>query len=572
MKTFTRIPAIAVTLDGFALLAIAVVAAEQLYTCGMHPQVIKTEPGNCPICGMALTPVRANAGGAGSPVLHVDTATVQRMNLKTGVVTRGPVTREIRAVGAVDYNERGLRDVTTKYDGWIERLHVDATWTTVKTGDPLFDIYSPDLYNAQLNYLVALRTEDGNEGPLGRAALARLRLFDIPDSFIQEITRTGEASRTFTYRAPVDGVVIEKMAIAGQMMRAGERIYRIADLTHVWVHAQIYEGDLAFVSEGQAATIRTTFGRAAVHDARIALLLPRVEELTRSATARLVLENPDGALRPGMFVDVRIPATLAESALLVPDNAVLRSGERNTVFIANPDGTFAAREVKIGARSKDGFYEVLDGLTEGDRIVTSGQFMLDSESQLREAIQKMVQAAESPSESSAVLQPAPERTEGGMNHRPTEEAMTSLTDLAFASADAAAVLANDDLAGYRRQLPALRAAVASFLATDANASGGLLAKFADGPAEPADLESAQSAFAPFSTAVADLARANHIHHRERLHLFQCPMAPEVGNGRWLQRNAELRNPFFGARMLTCGEELDAVVEPAPAPAPTGHNH
>jgi Cu(I)/Ag(I) efflux system membrane fusion protein len=143
-----------------------------------------------------------------------------------------------------------------------------------------------------------------------------------------------------------------------------------------------------------------------------------------------------------------------------------------------------------------------------------------------------------------------------------------LTTLAFAAADAAAPLAADDLSGYKRQLPALRAAIASYFQADEHAQHGPLAEFKNGPAEPADIESAQNDFAPFSTAVADVARANHIHHREGLHLFQCPMAPEIGTGRWLQRSSELKNPFFGSRMLTCGEELDA----APAPAPAPHRH
>jgi Cu(I)/Ag(I) efflux system membrane fusion protein len=566
MKTNFNLAARLASLVVAAILAVGAVAAEQLYTCGMHPQVIKSEPGNCPICGMALTPVRDNAGGSAAGAIHVDTATVQRMNLKTDTITRGPVTREIRAVGTIAYNERGLRDITTKYEGWVERLHVDATWTTVKAGDPLFDIYSPDLYNAQLNYLVATRTERSADGPLSRAAIARLRLFDIPEEFVAEITRTGEAQRTFTYRAPSNGVIIDKMAVVGQMMRPGERIYRIADLSTVWANAQIYENDLAFIHEDQAAKIRTTFGPATEIEASVDLLLPRIEEQTRSATVRFVLQNPDGALRPGMFVDVRIPAQLAESAVLVPDIAVLRSGERNTVFIANEDGTFAAREVKIGARSKDGFYEVLDGLSEGDRIVTSGQFMLDSESQLREAIQKMVRASKDSGAPSGRALP----DEGGSETRPTSDpaAIAALTTLAFTAADAAAPLAADDLPRYKRQLPALREAIAAYFKADEHAAHGPLAAFKNGPADPADIESAQNDFAPFSTAVADIARANHIHHREGLHLFQCPMAPGIGTGRWLQRNGELKNPFFGSRMLTCGEELDAT----PAPAPTAHRH
>ena len=537
-----------------AVLVAAVFAAEQLYTCGMHPQIIKKEPGNCPICGMKLTPIRANAaatpaaaGSLSENTLQIDAVTIQRMNLKTDVATRGPVRREIRTVGTVAFDESGLRDITTKYEGWIEKLFVDATWSTVKAGEPLFEIYSPDLYNAQLNYLVARRSEGEGGGPLTRAALSRLQLFDVSAEFLAELARGGTAQRTYVYRAPVAGTVIEKMAVAGQMMKAGEKLYRLADLSRVWVLAQIYEQDLAFVRAGQTATVRVTYGLDRNFTGEVALLLPQVEEQTRTATARIVLPNTDGALRPGMFADVRFTAQLADSAVLVPEMAVLRSGERNTVFLARDGGSFEPREVKLGARSHDGHYEVLDGLAEGDRIVTSGQFMLDSESQLREAIQKMLKPAASA---------APK-----VSGQPTDVA--ALKSLAFAAADAAAPLAADDLAAYQKQLPELRQALAALLAVDAN---NPLAKFKDSLAGSADMKAARRSFEPFSTAVADLARENHLPHTAGLHVFECPMAPVLGKGRWLQRDAGTKNPFFGSKMLRCGEELDA---PAAAPAKSG---
>jgi multidrug efflux pump subunit AcrA (membrane-fusion protein) len=451
-------------------------AEKQLYTCGMHPQIIRDAPGNCPICGMKLQPVRANtaAPGAAAPSgerkikyykstmiagqvsdkpgkdtmgmdmvpvyegadsgsdnIQIDTATIQRMNLKTALVERGPVRLEFRTVGTVAYNEQGLRDITTKYEGWLEKLHVNATWAVVKAGDPLFEIYSPDLYNAQLNYLVAVRSEGSEGGPLTRAALARLQLFDLPADFIAEIARIGEAHRTYTFRAPADGVVIEKMAVAGQMMKAGEKIYRLADLATVWVLAQIYEKDLPFVQEGQPAEVRTSYGVQRTFEGKVQLLLPQVEDQTRTATARIVLPNPDHYLRPGMFTDVRFAAQLTESAVLVPDMAVLRSGERNTVFIAKAGGSFEPREVKLGSRSEGNFYEVLSGLAVGDRVVTSGQFMLDSESQLREAIQKMLKgdtiaaapAAAKPADARKVKYYKSPMTPGEISDKPGKDSM-----------------------------------------------------------------------------------------------------------------------------------------------------
>ncbi len=560
------------------LSATGLLAAEQLWTCGMHPQIIKKQPGPCPVCAMALTPVRANTGGGGerkikhykstmsaevspkpakdsmgmdmvpvyeggdssAPTIQIDAATVQRMNLKTELVTRGPVKREIRSVGSVAYDERTFRDITIKYEGWLEKLHVNATWTPVKTGDPLFEIYSPELYNAQLNYVVGKRGDSPQGGPLTRAALARLQLFDLAPEFIADLERGGEARRTYVYRAPADGIVVEKMAVAGQMMKPGERIYRLADLSSVWVHAQIYENDLAFVRAGQSATVRTTFGRARDLTGEVALILPQVSEQTRTATARIVLPNAEGDLRPGMFMDVRLAVQLSDSAVLVPETAVLRSGERNTVFIARDGGSFEPREIKLGARSQDGRYEVIEGLADGERVVTSGQFMLDSESQLREAIQKMLKTGDATPAGAMKLAAA---------EIPVPE---SLKTLAFAMADAAAPLAADDLAGYRKQLPVVRAALTAYLES---APQSPLAKFKDSLPEPVDFDAARRAFEPASTAVADVGREHHLHHTASLHVFECPMAPVAGKGRWLQRTGELKNPFLGSRMLTCGEEL-----------------
>jgi len=570
------------------LAATALLAAEQLYTCGMHPQIIKKEPGNCPICGMKLTPIRANTASAPGerkakfykstmmagevspkpgkdsmgmdmvPVydtedstasnIQIDAATIQRMNLRTALVEHGPVHREFRTVGTVNYNEQGLRDITTKYEGWLEKLFVNATWSVVKAGDPLFEIYSPDVYNAQLNYVLARRGDGEAGGSLSRAALARLQLFDVPDDVIAELNRTKEPHRTMVFRAPSDGVVIEKMGVAGQMMKPGERIYRLADLSSVWVQAEIYEKDLPFVQSGQPALVRTSYGAERTFDGKVDLLLPQVQEQTRTATARIVLNNADGFLRPGMFVDVRFSAQLASDAVLVPDMAVLRSGERNTVFVALDGGFFEPREVKLGARSDGNNYEVVSGLRSGERVVTSGQFMLDSESQLREAIQKMLKPANASGESTPAnppAMPAPKRTGAAA-------APDALKALAFATADAATPLAKDDLAGYQAQLPGLRSAFTAFLAADEHAAHGPFGAFKDGLANPGDLNAARHDFASFSTAVADAVRSAQLVNATGLRVFECPMA----RARWVQRDAGTKNPFYGEKMLTCGDEID----------------
>ncbi|MDP1581593.1 MAG: efflux RND transporter periplasmic adaptor subunit [Candidatus Didemnitutus sp.] len=594
-KFRSRVGGLLVALLAALTLALSVHAAEQLYTCGMHPQIIKNAPGDCPICGMKLTPIRANTVGKAAPgassgertikfykstmipgevkttpgkdsmgmdmvpvyededqsgasAIQIDPATIQRMNLKTGLVSRGPVRRLVRTVGTVEFNEAGHFDVTTKYEGWIEKLLVNTTWSAVKAGDPLFEIYSPDLYNAQLNYLVARRAET-EPGALSRAARARLALFDVSDDFVEALVRKGEPSRTYVYRAPTAGVVVEKMAVQGQMMQPGERIYRLADLSSVWVHAQIYERDLGAVVAGQAAEVRASYGAERVYGGTVAQLLPQVEAATRAATARLVIDNADGSLRPGMFVDVRFRAELAADAVLVPDSAVLRSGERNTVFVALDGGSFEPREVKLGARTDDYRYAVLEGLSAGERVVISGQFMLDSESQLREAIQKMLKTAAATSAPSA----AASSVGGTVASTELSPAAALIKPLALAAADVAAALAADDFDTYRTRMPALRAALDAFFKGDEHAAHGPLAAFKDGLPVAAELASARKTFEPFSTAVADLAAVQHLTHTEGLRVYECTMAPETGKARWLQRDAGTKNPFYGSEMLTCGD-------------------
>jgi multidrug efflux pump subunit AcrA (membrane-fusion protein)/rubrerythrin len=408
---------------------------EQLYTCGMHPQVIQNKPGNCPICGMKLTPVRKQAGtaaaapgerkvkfykstmnpGETSPVpakdtmgmdmvpvyegegaasdsqlISVEPMTMQDMNLHTGTVTRGPLRRVVRTVGVIEYNEAALADVTTKFRGWVEKLYVDTTGQQVHRGEPLFEIYSPELYSAQREYLLALeRTNVPGGAALISSARTKLRFFDITDEQIAELERSREVRKTLRVVAPQDGFVIEKAVVEGQLAEAGTKLYRLADLGLVWVQAQVYEQDLEYVKLGQEATVTLSYLPDREFRGRVTYIYPNVDEKTRTARVRTEFHNPGYFLKPGMFATVRVLAELAPSVLLVPDMAVLRSGEKNTVFVALPDGRFEPRAVTLGPPAEQGMYQVISGLNEGDRIVTSGQFLLDSESQLREAIQKM---------------------------------------------------------------------------------------------------------------------------------------------------------------------------------------
>src|ERR1035437_5818298 len=428
-------------------------AAKTLYTCGMHPQVVQPTPGNCPICGMKLTPIRKQmeaakgssatppgerkikyykstmtpgevrptpgkdtmgmemvpvyedeATAAASQTIAIDPVTTQNMGIRTAVVTRGPLRRTIRTVGAIDYNETALEDVTTKFKGWIEKLYVDATGQQVHRGDPLFEIYSPELYSAQREYLLAI--EDGTNAADGASlktsALTKLRFLDISAGQIAEMERTGQPTKTLRILAPMDGVVVEKMVVQGQMVDPGMKLYRLADLGLVWVQAQIYEQDLAYLKLGQEATVTLSYLPDREFRGRVTYIYPNVDEKTRTVRVRMEFHNPGYFLKPGMFATVQVSSELDPSVLLAPDMAILRSGEKNTVFVALEEGKFEPRTIVLGPQADNDMYQIISGLKEGERIVTSCQFMLDSESQLREAIQKMLEPKQASQPQSAV--------------------------------------------------------------------------------------------------------------------------------------------------------------------------
>jgi len=403
-----------------------------LYTCSMHPQIVQDHPGDCPICGMKLIPMRNEAkptsdrkikyykstmllgeisqtprkdsmgmdmvpayeNESESQTINVDPVTVQRMGVRTAAVTKGPLRKSIRTVGSIDYNETALADVTTKFKGWIENLYVDSTGKQVRKGEPLFDIYSPELYSAQNEYVLAMN--QSSAGGLKSSARQKLKLFDISEDQIAELEKTRQPQRTLRINAPIDGIVVEKMAVKGQMVDAGMKLYRLADLGIVWVQSQIYEQDLALLRLGQDAEVSLSYLPDRKFRGRITYVYPTVDEKTRTARVRMEFHNPGFFLKPGMFATVEIRAELEPEGLLVPDTAILRSGDKNTVFVALENGKFEPRTVTLGPRSDNEQIQILTGLKEGERVVTSGQFMLDSESQLREAIQKMLNPNASP--------------------------------------------------------------------------------------------------------------------------------------------------------------------------------
>ncbi|MEX0880661.1 MAG: efflux RND transporter periplasmic adaptor subunit [Thermoanaerobaculia bacterium] len=308
-------------------------------------------------------------------------------------VAMRPMTREVRTVGRVEYDERRLAFVNTKFAGWIERLDVDFTGIFVRKGQTLMAIYSPELVSAQEEYLLALRavrslsagTNVSRE--LLDATRRRLLSWDIREDHIKELETTGKTRRTLDIHSPISGYVIEKMALQGLRVEPGMNLYKIADISRVWIDAAIYEYEVPLIKLGQEARVDLSYAPGEVLRGKVSYVYPYLDEKTRTVRVRLEFPNPHAALKPGMYADVVLEAK-GDEALAVPQTAVLDTGSRKLVFVSRGEGRFDPREIKTGYLA-GGYYQVLEGLAQGEKVVTSANFLIDSESQLSTATGQM---------------------------------------------------------------------------------------------------------------------------------------------------------------------------------------
>jgi Cu(I)/Ag(I) efflux system membrane fusion protein/cobalt-zinc-cadmium efflux system membrane fusion protein len=367
----------------------------------MDPTYIRNEPGKSPM-GMDLVPVYEEEGEEMEPAstIRIDPVTMQNMGVRLGRVQRKSLIKYIRTVGNIIYDETKIYRVNTKYNGWIEKLYVDFVGLDVKKGQPLFDIYSPELISAQEEYLLALeqynslaessypRIRNGATRLL-KASRTRLRFWDLTEEQIEQIGKTGKVRKTLTIYSPATGVVTHKNAFGGHYVKGGEDQYQIVDLSTIWVDVDIYEYELPWVRNGMAAEMDLSYIPGKKYKGKVLFIYPYLETKTRTAKLRLEFPNPGYKLKPGMYANIYLKADIIKDSLVIPQEAVIDSGVRQIVFVSTGKGKFQAREVEIGLEGNENEFQVLEGLEENDEIVLSAQFMLDSESRLREAIQKM---------------------------------------------------------------------------------------------------------------------------------------------------------------------------------------
>jgi Cu(I)/Ag(I) efflux system membrane fusion protein len=316
---------------------------------------------------------------------------VQRSGVRTALVERRSLVRAVRAPATAKPDERSLRIVSLRADGFIEKLYVNETGKHVKAGDKLFRVYSPQIVTAQIDFRTSTIPGGGPRSESG--ALQKLRNLDVPETVIEALRKDPSPQMSIDWPSPTTGVVMQKRVIEGQMARAGEELYRIADLTNIWVVADIAEQDLDLVRIGAPATVafRAYPGRS--FEGRVTFLLHELDASTRTAKARIEVHNPDHIIKHEMYADVEISARGGEAArLVVPASAVIDSGNRQVVIVAKGEGRFQPRPVKLGMRGGDRV-EILDGVTEGEEVVTSANFLIDAESNLKAALQAFTQPA-----------------------------------------------------------------------------------------------------------------------------------------------------------------------------------
>jgi len=379
------------------------IAKPEVWTCAMHPQVRQDHPGKCPLCGMNLSLVRTaetNTASENTAAAETarntsdvsDRATVmipgelqQRIGVRIGRVERGPLKMSVQAVGIVQPDETRVARINLKTEGWVDKLFVNFVGQTVRKGDPLLSIYSPQFLSTQqelLNSLSAERTLGGGSQSLSAAARKRLELWDVPQEEIDQLVQTGRSRERLMLRSPIGGTVLEKNVFEKQYVTPEKELYVVGDLSVVWVQAKVYEYEIPHVELGQPATVTIPSLPDRQFTGKVVFIQPTVDEMTRTVQVRIELPNEEGVFKPGMFAQISIRHPMGDG-LLVPTSSVLHTGERDIAYRVEPGDHFVPVAVKISPIQFGDCYQILEGLKEGEQIVTSANFLIDSESRIR---------------------------------------------------------------------------------------------------------------------------------------------------------------------------------------------
>ena len=366
----------------------------------MHPAYKSDKPGTAPDCGMDLVPKYANDGGQdmAAGTVNIAAGKQQVMGVRTATVEQKPVVRDIRTTAQIVPDERRIAHIHVKVPGFVEKVYVDFVGQLVRKGQPVFTLYSPDMVATQEEYLIAKRGEQTLGGApyqevsqgaqsLLRSARQRLKLWDISDQQIKKLDETGEVSKTITIHSPITGFVTDRKVFPNVSVTPDMDLYVVSDLSNIWATADIYQYELPFVKVGQKAQLQLSYYPGKTYSGRISYIYPSMDPTTHTAKVRIDISNPNFELKPQMFGDVQIKVDYGNK-ILVPQDAVLNSGNEQTVFVVREGGNFEPRKVTLGP-AVEGNVVILSGLKAGETIVTSGNFLIDSESRMKSATGEM---------------------------------------------------------------------------------------------------------------------------------------------------------------------------------------
>jgi Cu(I)/Ag(I) efflux system membrane fusion protein len=550
--------------------------AAEVWTCSMHPQIRMPAPGQCPICGMELILASGEATPRDVPASRVTlSAAAQALaEIETSVVRRTEPRSEVRLLGRVDYDENRLRMVTSWTDGRIDRLKVRVTGTKVRKGQVVALLYSPEVYAAMRDLVVAAKQSEKlaagmyGSGDLAAAAVSasreRLRLLGVSEDEIASIEDTRDAPKQVPVRSTFSGTILDRNVEEGDYVKAGTPLYHIADLSRVWVQIDAYESDLPHLALDQSVVLEVESLPGELFTGKVGFIDPIIDRKTRTARVRVEVDNVDGQLRPGMFVQAVVDADIGDrlSYLVIPASAALFTGRRSVVYVAaaGERGIYDLREVKLGPRAGPVF-PVIAGLSEGERVVSRGAFVIDADLQLAGGRSMMMLADDNDAGDAGR---APVAAETLAQFEPLVSAyLESQVDLSgddFDSArirlEALATATNElELVGTRSERDRWQA-VASTLAGHSRH-----AATAESPGE------VRSAFEQVSLQVLELLRAFGNPTDAAVRVAFCPMAFDNRGAQWVQAQPTVANPYYGPAMLRCGD-FRATVLPGERLAPS----
>ena len=534
----------------------------------MDPTYIRKGPGKSPM-GMDLVPVYEDGfDESDTGTVRIDPVTVQSMGVRTARVSRGSLKTSIRTIGRITYDEERVEHIHTKISGWVEQLLVKTAGEQIVKDQPILSIYSPELVATEEEYLQALSYRDKVSGSsfadvvsgadsLVESTRKRLLLMDLSPEQIRSLEERGEVQREMILRSQTTGTVIKKNVFEGMKVTPGMELFTIADLSRVWAIASVYEYELPFLKVGQETVMSLSYDPGTTYRGKVTFIYPYLSPKTRTVQVRMEFDNADLKLKPDMYADVIIATQTEEDVLKVPSEAILRTGYRNIVITSLPESKFLPKEVRVGPEGED-MTQIISGLEEGETIVTSGQFLIDSESNLREAINKMLaaQSEEAPDEvaSEEVEREVKEEamTPGAAADHDRSKMVSGLIENYLKIHAALVSESVDEVAEHARSMSdELEKIRASDTAGEPNDITGPIESSLAG-LWSGDLQTARESFKALSRGMIDLVRSAGSEDvvSSGIKLYFCPMAEEW----WMQRGTELKNPYLGKDMLICGTE------------------